>query len=149
MLKGNEGFTLIESLLVMLCMSVFLLVPFFMVKKWKEEIEVDMFFNQLDRAIEKTHQSAIVEGQHTWILQDRNNQQFVFNYKHHQELRTEYLEVKEPLYLKTNASINFKSRTGNINGPDVIKIEDKLNKRVVHYTFQFGSGKVIKSEIKQ
>lgn len=143
--QRHQGFTLLESLLVLFCISIFFTVPFIMVKHWKEQIEVEMFFNQLERSIEKTHQSAILEGIDTTIEQI-NKQKFKFIYEHHGVTRSEYLEVEPPLVLRTNENITFKGGTGNISKIEHIKIEDRLNDRIVTYKFQFGSGKVIKNE---
>lgn len=149
MKKNNQGFTLLESLLVMLCVSVFFMVPFLMVRHWREQTAITMFFNRLEREIEKTHQSAIVESKDTWINQDRSHKQLIFNYHHHQEARKDYLAVEYPLVLRTTDKIEFNTTTGNIKKIQTIKIEDTLNNGFVQYSFQFGSGKVIKSEIKQ
>ncbi len=148
MKNNNSGFTLIESLLVMLCISVFFMVPFLMVKSWKEQMEVAMFFNRLEREIEKTHQSAIIESQQTCIVQNKDKNEFIFQFYHHQKLRKEYLRVEYPLVLKTDKTIYFNSTTGNLQKVEAIKIEDNLNNQVIQYNFQLGSGKVIKDEVK-
>lgn len=147
-MKGNSGFTLLESLIVMLCISVFFLVPLIMIKNWKEQLEVTMFLNKLERGIEKTHQSAIIESHGTSINQKRNSSEIIFNYWHHQKKMSDYLKVEYPFVLKTNETIDFKNTTGNISKLQVIKLRDELNKKEITYKFQIGSGKVIKSEKK-
>lgn len=146
--KGHEGFTLMESLLVLLCVSVFFTVPLLMVKSWKEQTEVSLFFNQLERNIQRTHQSAIVEGQRCDIYQQRLANQFVFRYYHHGELKEDIQKVDYPVVLRSAETINFKAVNGNIQKIETIKLEDHLNKKVVRYQFQLGSGKVIRSEAK-
>lgn len=147
-MKGNSGFTLLESLIVMLCISVFFLVPLIMIKNWKEQLEVTMFLNKLERGIEKTHQSAIIESHGTSINQKQNSSEIIFNYWHHQKKMSDYLKVEYPFVLKTNETIDFKNTTGNIAKLQVIKLRDELNKKEITYKFQIGSGKVIKSEKK-
>ncbi|MBO0437703.1 competence type IV pilus minor pilin ComGD [Vagococcus fluvialis] len=147
-MKGNSGFTLLESLIVMLCISVFFLVPLIMIKNWKEQLEVTMFLNKLERGIEKTHQSAIIESHGTSINQKQNSSEIIFNYWHHQKKMSDYLKVEYPFVLKTNETIDFKNTTGNISKLQVIKLRDELNKKEITYKFQIGSGKVIKSEKK-
>lgn len=147
-MRGNKGFTLVESLIVMLCISVFFLVPLIMTKNWKEQLEANMFLNKLERGIEKTHQSAIIEGHGTSINQKRNSSDIIFNYWHHQEQMSDYLKVEYPFVLKTNETITFIHTTGNISKLQVIKLRDELNKKEIIYKFQIGSGKVIKSEQK-
>ncbi|MBO0421027.1 competence type IV pilus minor pilin ComGD [Vagococcus fluvialis] len=147
-MKENSGFTLLESLIVMLCISVFFLVPLIMIKNWKEQLEVTMFLNKLERGIEKTHQSAIIESHGTSINQKRNSSEIIFNYWHHQKQMSDYLKVEYPFVLKTNETIDFKNTTGNISKLQVIKLRDELNKKEITYKFQIGSGKVIKSEKK-
>lgn len=147
-MKKNQGFSLVESLVVMLCISVFFLVPLIMTKKWKEQLEVSMFLNKLERGIEKTHQSAIIEGHGTFIHQKRNNSEIIFSYWHHQKEMSDYLKVEYPFVLKTNETITFIHTTGNISKLQVIKLIDELNKKEITYKFQIGSGKVIKSEKK-
>ncbi|MBO0476518.1 type II secretion system protein [Vagococcus sp. DIV0080] len=143
---GNEGFTLIESLLVLCCVSVFFMVPMILLKKWQEEMEIAMFFNQLERNIEKTQQSAIVEAANTSINQKDLENVLIFNYVHHGNMHQNRLEVNGPLNLRTSGSIDFLTTTGNIKEIKQIKIEDHLHKKVVRYQFQLGSGKVIRSE---
>jgi competence protein ComGD len=147
-MKKNSGFTLLESLIVMFCISVFFLVPLIMIKNWKEQLEVTMFLNKLERGIEKTHQSAIIESHGTSINQKRNSSEIIFNYWNHQKQMSDYLKVEYPFVLKTNETIDFKNTTGNISKLQVIKLRDELNKKEITYKFQIGSGKVIKSEKK-
>ncbi|MCM2138289.1 hypothetical protein M4I12_001491 [Vagococcus fluvialis] len=119
-----------------------------MIKNWKEQLEVTMFLNKLERRIEKTHQSAIIESHGTSINQKRNSSEIIFNYWHHQKQMSDYLKVEYPFVLKTNETIDFKNTTGNISKLQVIKLRDELNKKEITYKFQIGSGKVIKSEKK-
>ncbi len=144
--KGSEGFTLIESLLVLCCVSVFFMVPMILLKKWQEETNVAMFFNQLERNIEKTQQSAIVEANETSICQENSKNLLTFNYFHHRVKHETTLSAPHPLVLRSNENIDFNAITGNIKEIRQIKIEDHLHKKVVRYQFQLGSGKVIRSE---
>ena len=56
------------------------------------------------------------------------------------------MEVKAPLKLRSSEKIEFLGKSGNIKEIRVIKLEDHLNKKVIEYQFQLGSGKVIRRE---
>lgn len=144
-----EGFTLIESLLVLLTITIFLAVPIISLKKWQEQTKVEMFLNQLERCIQQTHQSAILEQHSTKISQDSDLNFFKFEYYHHGIQYREHLYVEEPLNLRTEATIEFLQGSGNLKEIKGIKLEDNLNKRNIIYTFQLGSGKVIRREEKR
>ena len=142
----HHGFTLLESLLVLMCVTVSLIVPILGIKSWKEQTEVSLFFNQLERKIQQTHQSAIIEVNDSAIDQLIVPQRFVFTYYHHGEHRQDIMEVKAPLKLRSSEKIEFLGKSGNIKEIRVIKLEDHLNKKVIEYQFQLGSGKVIRRE---
>lgn len=141
-----KGFTLLESLLVLMCVIVSLIVPILGIKSWKEQTEISLFLNQLERRIQQTHQSAIIEGNDSSIDQLIQPQRFVFTYYHHGGHRQEIMEVKAPLKLRSSEKIEFLNKSGNIKEIRVIKLEDHLNKKVIEYQFQLGSGKVIRRE---
>ncbi|MFC6347242.1 competence type IV pilus minor pilin ComGD [Vagococcus carniphilus] len=146
---NNAGFTLIESLLVLLTITIFLAVPLISLKHWKEKIKVEMFLNQVERRIQQTHQSAIIEQHGTKISQSADSNFLKFEYYHHDVLYREFLYVEEPLNLRTIKTIEFLPGSGNIKEIEGIKIEDSLNKRNIIYTFQLGSGKVIRRDEKK
>lgn len=141
-----RGFTLLESLLVLLCVTVSLIVPLIYLKNWRDQTEVVLFFNQLERDIQRTHQSAIIEGRECSIDQENNQNQLRFKYFHHGKVKIECLKVEEPLKLRSSEPIKFNKGTGNVKKLETIKIEDHLNNQAVLYKFQLGSGKVIRSE---
>lgn len=147
--KKYDGFTLIESLLVLLCTSVFLLVPLLGIKSWKEHAEVDLFFYQMERNIQRSHQSSVLENKQTTITPNVKTQTINYTYFHHGNKLSEDVKVQEPLILKTSDTIDFINYTGNIKKIGDLVIEDQLNKRVVKYQFQMGSGKVIRNERKK
>ncbi|MEG0550185.1 MAG: competence type IV pilus minor pilin ComGD [Vagococcus sp.] len=147
--KEYEGFTLIESLLVLLTITIFITVPLISLKRWKEKTKVEMFLSQLERRIQQTHQSAILEQHSTKISQVESENYFKFEYYHHGVQYRDVLYVEEPLNLRTTDTIEFIHNTGNLKVIQGIRIEDNLNKRNIIYSFQLGSGKVIRREEKK
>lgn len=147
-IKSKEGFTLLESLLVLLCIGVFFTVPLIAIKNWQEKAEIEHFFTQLERNIQKTHQSAIVDGKTTAITQSKKKKRLVFEYFYHWEKYPVEFPMLDSLELMSDELIEFSGVTGNIKEINGIKIRDTVNKRIVTYSFQLGSGKVIRSEKK-
>ena len=145
-LKNHQGFTLMESLLVLLGMGVFLLVPLLSIKSWKEQTEVELTLNKIERNIQRTHQSAIVEGIRTEIYVKETPQQIDFGFTHHGNYVYETLDIKKPLVIKDDKVIGFLAKSGNLKKIETIAIEDQLNNRLIHYDFQLGSGKVIRND---
>ncbi len=146
--NNNQGFTLLESLLVLFSTMIFITLPIIFVHQWKEQMEVEQFLSQLERRIQQTHQSALIELADTQITQSKDDQSFLFEYMHHGELHREYLDIAPNLYLRTESTIKFSAGSGNIMSIEGIKIEDSLNNRIIRYTFQLGSGKVIRRDQK-
>lgn len=146
--NANEGFTLFECLLVLLIMTIFIMVPIISLKKWKEKTDVEMFLNQVERSIQQTHQSAIVDGTMTVISQVKDTQKpyLKFTYYHHGKQVNDELYIKEPLELMDNKTIRFNAYSGNIQKIEIIKFKNKQNNRFISYQFQLGSGKVIRYE---
>lgn len=149
--KSKEGFTLFECLLVLLIVTVFIMIPIISLKKWKEKTEVEMFLNQVERSIQQTHQSAIVDGKGTVITQARDTSKpyLEFTYYHHGKRIDDLYYIEEPLELMNNKTIRFNAYSGNIQKIEIIKFKDTLNNRFISYQFQLGSGKVIRYEEKK
>ena len=144
-MKGRDGFTLIESLLVLLTLSVFFMVPLLGLKHWQEQMEITRFFNTFERSLQKTHQSAIIEAQTTFVTPKQATQVIEFKYYHHGERHIEVLEAPENLHIHHSLRTTFFPTTGNIQKITEVVVRNRLDGNQTMYQFQLGSGKVVKT----
>ncbi|HCM89510.1 MULTISPECIES: competence type IV pilus minor pilin ComGD [Vagococcus] len=144
--SSDDGFTLIECLLVLMIIGIFITIPIIGIKKWQEKNQVEIFLSQVERKIQETHQSAIIWGIDTKISQEPDKQLLKFDYYYYGRNSKEDLHVEKPLTLRSSEKIEFKGVSGNIKKIQGIRFVDESRNREIKYNFQLGSGKVIRNE---
>lgn len=142
--KNNAGFTLIETLIVLVLVCSFVLLPTIALKRWQQQLEKNFFYYQFEKSILHLQQVAIADYYGTRIELHENKQIIVFS-TIHTELPWKQLSVPQSIRLESKGSISFSAGKGNIstdqpgngNIPKIIFSDDNR----VTYQFQMGSGR--------
>lgn len=146
MMKNHrmQGFTLLESLLVLLVSSFFLMLPTLAIREWQQIVKIEGFFHSLEKNILLTQQMAVVQTIDTVILFSEEKQTM--------EFRTQggvgkKLTVPKAIQGRGTKKVLFKKTTGNngILGKYEFDWPEKSQKIV--FQFQMGSGKYVKKVI--
>lgn len=143
-LRNKSGYTLIETLIVMIVVCSFVLLPTVMFSSWQQKLERQFFYYQLEKSILHLQQLSICDQKSTRIDLHPDKQLIAFN-TIDEELPWRKLEVPESVVLHSGYSIMFKSSTGNVstNQPETgipkIRFTDRSGE--VIYQFQLGSGR--------
>jgi competence protein ComGD len=141
-LKYN-GFTLIESALVLLVISLFVLVPTVMTSRLSSTLEVQGFLDRLEKNLATCQQTAIISNRRTSMLQDsRDNRNLAFQLAPGKWLET--LQVPEELTVSKVPEIVFAGGTGNAQSYLQFHfIWEKKNQKITYRTL-FGKGNIEK-----
>ena len=145
-IAGLVAFTLFETLLVLLCCSVFLLLPVLSIQSWQRKIEVQQFLTSFEKNILFTQQIAIVNGIDTKLTLNEDKQEIIF-YSTKQIADTTKLMVPEALKVSGPKQISFKKTTGNSGNLSKFIFKWQAEKQAIEYQFQLGSGRFVKNII--
>src|SRR5699024_9520699 len=145
-LKVEEnGFTLLETLLVLIITSSLLLFPVLSIKNVTETIQIDLFFRELTSKITNMQAHAILHDKTTDIQFYPENNTIYFRVMD-AEKQDEYLKktwkLNNPYYRLSGTSIkefSFKKGTGNITKSDRIYIHTTQGEYELVYLM--GSGR--------
>lgn len=138
--KKNKllGYTLIESLIVLLVISIFATLPVVVLPRLKEKLEVYQFLNQFEKYTLLTQQVAILSNQFTGISRAADNQnQIVFSLEYEKNI---ILTLPKELRVSSFRSKNFYKNTGNIDRLENIRFTWKTENKWIDYTFLLGKG---------
>lgn len=146
----NKGFTLIESLIALIVVTAFVLLPSLSLAEWQRNIEEKIFFQRFERLITATQQAAITQNSPTKITEDVAQTEFYFWHKNMDKGSLEVqkvLTIPESVIPKAGVSTKgmlFKEATGN--NTDMLKFSFQLSGQstMITYQFQLGSGKYVK-----
>ena len=151
-LKIEEGFTLIETLIVLLVSSILLLVPTLSMGQLMEEMEVNFFFRELTSNLTLMQNQSIMGGHGTKVsfygTKQKGHILFVVNSGH--PLNREMV-LDRPYYrLAENKPVEFrfKAGTGNITSSNTVKFSSTQGQ--YRLTYLLGSGRFdIKKDTKR
>ena len=143
--KNKSAFTLVETLIVLVLVCSFVLLPTIAIRKWHQQLEKKFFYYQFEKSVLHLQQVAIADHLGTQINL-YNGLQLIDFYTSHTKLPWRKLEVPESIKLNSGYSIDFKPGSGNVsttqpgngNIPKVI-FEDEG--QTIVYQFQIGSGR--------
>lgn len=147
--KGIDllAFTLFETLLVVLCCSLFLLLPVISIKSWQQRIEVQQFLSSFEKNVLFTQQMAIVNGINTCLLLDEEKQEMFFCFSEQMADRSK-LTIPKILKVSGPKQIHFKKITGNNGNLSKFVFYWQSKKETVEYQIQMGSARFVKKIIK-
>lgn len=143
--KSEDGFTLIETILVLFIVSCTLLIPVLAIDKMIDQTTVDLFFRELTANITMAQTHAVVNGDPTKIEFFSTTDSQLVNFTVIQQsahplnkqiiLDTDYYRYRN----RSHTIITFKRNTGNISGSVNIRFETvNGNYRL---TYWLGSGR--------
>ena len=141
-----SAFTLFETLLVLSCCLLFLLIPTISIQYWQRKIEANQFLASFEKNILFTQQIAILNGKNTQLSLDEQNQKILF-YSIQQEEPSKILMVPKTLKVSGPKKIIFKQFTGNNGNLSKFVFYLQFEKKRIEYQFQLGSGRFVKKII--
>lgn len=152
LIKLNQGgFTLLETVLILLITASLLFIPVLSIDKMLEAVQVDLFFRELTSNITLMQNHAILNGERTEIrfrpYKSGHQINFLVNFDSSSPLnQTVYLD--ESLYqidMKKGYEIKF-GNNGNLNQGGHVKFETVEGNYILKYLQ--GSGRFGIEEIK-
>ena len=146
MKKNEDGFTLIEVLIVLGCLTLMLTIVNTITGKMFETYEQKAFLNQLQKDIYYAQTYAFENKIFVTLrFMTGQNEYSAYSYSNHQIISTKKAE-----------SIKFKDAgnvvvtytpAGNIQGATTINLTDKHGKTIYRLIFQLGRGRFYISEV--
>ncbi|GAA3018319.1 competence type IV pilus minor pilin ComGD [Tetragenococcus solitarius] len=134
-MKLYQGFTLIESLLVLFVITLFVSLPFVMVQGAKENLEVVHFLDHFEKNILLTQQAAITSNKRTKMIQRDTTREYYFYTD-----TIEKLDMPEDLRASRIKTLYFNSGTGNNSSLQELHFYWDKNKQKITYRFLFARG---------
>ena len=134
------GFTLIESLLVLMVSSMFLFFPVVAIEYYQRSAEVLGFCARLEKGLYTIQQSAIIDNTQTRAIYQAEPTPTVSFYGAATEPVTK-IEVPPQLAMQAFPDILFSSQSGNNSSLRRIVFYWQEKKQTISYKFLFGSGR--------
>lgn len=145
-MRSNEsGFTLLETLLVLIITSSLILLPVLSIDKMVESTQTELFFRELSSRITMMQNHSILNGEKTSIDFFPNEDHFIRfgvdgNSKHPLNGRM-YLDKSLMEFTgRDYQKFSFAGDTGTINGMETIRF--KTSQGTYKLTYLLGSGRV-------
>lgn len=141
----EDGFTLIEMLLVLMMTSILLLLPILSIERVIENIQIDLFFRELTSKITQMQTHAILHDQTTDVqfYPQNNIVRFrVVDENVKDDILRETWEIDSSYYELSGTAMKefaFKKGTGNITKSDRVHINTTKGKYELVYLL--GSGR--------
>lgn len=139
-----SGYTLFESLLLILLLTTILSFPVLAFSAWKNELAVYQFFSQFEKRIYSTQKIAIVNQIQTGFYWNSEENQIIFHVPNPDKINWEVLDIPDEFTLKRHASITFAARTGNESSLKAYQFYWEEKERTITYQFQIESGRYTK-----
>ncbi len=150
-MKNEEGFTLLETLIVLLVSSLLLMVPTLSMSKMVERMEIDLFFRELTSNITLMQNHSILSGDRTKIsfyVERRGDIiDFVAAGTNHPLNRRMYLDSPHYRFKSPSSEyFRFNGGTGNITKSDTVLFLTSQGEYKL--TYLLGSGRFDIKEVK-
>ncbi|MTD42339.1 prepilin-type N-terminal cleavage/methylation domain-containing protein [Erwinia sp. CPCC 100877] len=140
--KNWQGFTLVETLIVLLVCSIFLFLPVLAIKEVKRSLEVDQFIAAFEKKLLFTQQLAIVDNHDTQVVFDEPRQEVYFLTS---SSIKEGLAIPPDINMSGPQKITFKKGTGNNGKLSKYSFFWKNKQLRIDCQFQLGSGRYVKT----
>lgn len=136
----RRGFTIAETLLVLLIFSFFSLLPAFALQRWQQMMAVDQFFSRLEKSILVTQQVAITDKIQTQFALTWDNTAIFFRTSKLPESQLPQLTIPNGITVDIFTPMAFSARKGNNSEMRTITFRWPKQQQTIQYKFQFGSG---------
>ena len=133
---STSGFTLIESLLVLLLVSIIVTLSVGVTKELERELAVRHFFTKLDRHILLNHQASFVEQGEVFMGRESGSRSIYFKVGE----QSFSLPVPEELRVSNFPPMNFTIGTGDKGQMRSFYVTWEAKKIEISYNFLFGKG---------
>ncbi len=144
--EKEDGFTLVEVLIVLGCLTLMLTIVNTITWKMFETYGQKVFLNQLEKDIYYAQAYAIENKTHVTLrFSTGQNEYSAYSYTNHTILT---IQKADSLRFKKvgNVTVTYTS-SGNIEGPTTIHLTDKSGKTIYKLVFQLGRGRFYISEV--
>ena len=142
-----RGFTLIEMVMVLFVVSVIALIPSLKLPDMERQLDNQFFFEEFERLITITQESAVFSGRASRIIMKRNERSVAFDYVLSNGVKTHYyVEIPEDIRAETDTFVTFLGETGTLSKVTKFKFLLTKSQKKVVYQFYLGSGKYAKKE---
>ncbi len=141
--KHEEGFTLLETLLVLLVASLLLIIPTLSIGHMVESLELDLFFREVTSNITLMQNHAILAGKRTEVkfLPHANRDEIHFQVATNHPLNR-IMVLDSPYYSlrgRGYTDFRFLKDTGNISDSETIGFNTSQGDYIL--TYLLGSGR--------
>uniref|UniRef100_UPI00403FA11C competence type IV pilus minor pilin ComGD n=1 Tax=Candidatus Enterococcus willemsii TaxID=1857215 RepID=UPI00403FA11C len=134
-----QGFTILESLIVLVIVSMFLLLPMIASRETSKTMTTLYFLDRLEKNMLVCQQTAIVENRQTKVLQNADNpRELAFRLA--PGIWLESLVVPETLTVSSVPIITFAGGTGNAQSFQAFSFIWNEKGQKITYRFLFGKG---------
>ncbi|KYG30988.1 competence type IV pilus minor pilin ComGD [Alkalihalobacillus trypoxylicola] len=138
----NKGFTLVETLMVLVIMTILLLIPSILFKSFNPTPSADEVASHFKEVILLTQHVAMTHGHHNHLFIDNRTKKFMIRFSFYDL----YLEIPFPREDMAfsfgslgNQSIGF-TRTGNPRNSGTLRL--LIDNQVYYFTVHLGKGRV-------
>lgn len=144
--KRNQNswaaFTLIECLVVLFILGIMILLPVMAFDRWQQELKIQLFFDQLEKNIQRTQHTAITLNKETFVeLHGQYRQIFFKRYDPGVEAFIAVQTLPEQLDAsRQHTKITFQPSSGNSGDLKRLAFYRGDQKKTYVYQFQMGSG---------
>lgn len=136
--KKYAGYTLVEMLIVLLLVSVFVGLPVTVLPRFQENLRIHQFFNQFEKNLLLTQQSALFSDQFTELSREAGGERcLVFDLDKGERL---LLPIPKELLVHEFRNIRFNKDTGSTGYLGAVRFTWQSGKQKVSYIFLFGQG---------
>lgn len=97
-----------------------------------------------ERLYEKSQQSAVIEGNISYITSREDTQTIVFKYYFKGEEKIEMLRVKQPLVIERDSDLKLQGGSASPSKLETFSFIDISERKRIRYVVQLGSSKVFK-----
>lgn len=141
-IKGYQGFSLLEMLLVLLISSV--LGSFFMpsFKHWQESLETRAFLSSLEEELYQLQQAAILSGRDSKLTVKVSDSTILCSKNDGKNFRE--MTLPKTLHPVKNSTIVFRAETGHVSKMPNIQLQTA--QKLYIYQFQIGSSRYVCKE---
>ncbi|MDN6639295.1 MAG: hypothetical protein L0L10_00795 [Tetragenococcus sp.] len=134
-MKSYRGFTLLETLLVLLVVTSFIALPSIVVQNTKETLEVVHFLDRFEKNMLATQQAAITSNQRTKMIQRDTTTEYYFYTD-----TIEKLDMPKDLRASRIKTLYFKPGSGNNSSLKKLHFYWDKNNQKITYSFLFARG---------